>query len=123
MSRRPSPPAARPPERTRDVRLALVLVLVLLAHDLREAFLSEAEPPPPLALPTWRVDVNLASPGELAALPGVGPLLAERIVASRAAGPFATVDDLTRVPGIGPSVLSRLRPYALCESGRMNRGR
>lgn len=43
-------------------------------------------------------------------LPGLGPVLAERIVADREArGPFRTAEDLLRVPGIGPKRLERIR--------------
>ncbi len=57
------------------------------------------------------VDVNTATAQELAALPGIGPALARRIVAWRGAnGPFATVDDLEKVPGVGPATVERLRP-------------
>ncbi len=58
------------------------------------------------------VDINSASAEQLAALEGVGPALAERIVADRAAaGPYARVDDLVRVQGIEPALLERLRPW------------
>jgi len=53
-----------------------------------------------------RLNPNTASLGELQTLPGVGPSLAERIVAAR---PFADADDLRRVPGIGPSALAAMR--------------
>ncbi|MFO0634943.1 MAG: helix-hairpin-helix domain-containing protein [Nannocystaceae bacterium] len=55
------------------------------------------------------VDLDTASPEELAGLPGVGPAIAARIVAAR---PFATVDALLAVRGIGPRTLARLRPRA-----------
>lgn len=58
------------------------------------------------------VDINTADEEALEQLPGIGPALAERIVQDRAAnGPFASVDDLTRVPGIGEKTLESLRPY------------
>jgi competence protein ComEA len=57
------------------------------------------------------VAVNRATPTELEALPGVGPVLASRIVEHREAhGPFQTAEDLLDVPGIGESILARLRP-------------
>lgn len=57
------------------------------------------------------VDVNTASADELAALPGIGPALAERTVAWRNAnGRFRSPEALAEVPGIGPSTVSRLRP-------------
>ena len=57
------------------------------------------------------VDLNAATQEGLDALPGVGPVLAGRIVAWRAAhGRFTSVDELGEVPGIGPKALERLRP-------------
>lgn len=59
------------------------------------------------------IDLNRASATELEELPGVGPVLAERIVADRESqGPFSSVDDLDRVSGIGPAVLANLRDRA-----------
>jgi competence protein ComEA len=56
-----------------------------------------------------RVNLNTASAGELDALPGIGPVLAERIVAHRTAqGPFTSVDQLDDVPGIGPAIAAEL---------------
>lgn len=55
------------------------------------------------------LNVNRATVVDLEALPGIGPSLAQRIVADREArGPFATVQALDRVPGIGPALLGRL---------------
>lgn len=69
-------------------------------------------PRPPARRPrptpaTAPLDVNRASEPELAALPGVGPALASRIVAAR---PFAAVDELRRVRGMRRTTLERLRP-------------
>jgi competence protein ComEA len=56
------------------------------------------------------VHVNTAGVSELEELPGVGPVLAERIVAHRKEhGPFSTVEDLLDVPGIGEAKLSSMR--------------
>ncbi len=58
------------------------------------------------------VDINAASPAELAnALPGIGPVLSERIIAYRDAnGPYVRPDQLMAVAGIGPVTYERLRP-------------
>lgn len=56
------------------------------------------------------VNINVASPVELETLDGIGPALAQRIVAYREQhGPFAAVDDLDAVSGIGPKRLAAIR--------------
>jgi len=56
--------------------------------------------------------LNTASASDLDCLKGVGPALAGRIVADRAArGPYLRVEDLDRVPGIGKRLVERLRPF------------
>ena len=62
-----------------------------------------------------RVDVNRADLVALDRLPGIGPVLARRIVEHRVRnGPFHRVEDLLAVPGIGPRLLERLRPLVTC---------
>ena len=62
------------------------------------------------AVPLPVVNVNSASLEELQRLPGIGPVLARRIVETRSThGPFRKVEDLLRVSGIGPATLERLR--------------
>ena len=57
------------------------------------------------------LDLNRATAAALDALPGIGPVLAGRIVEHRSReGPFRRVEDLLEVPGIGPRLLERLRP-------------
>lgn len=60
-----------------------------------------------------RVNINTADAALLDTLPGVGPSTAAKIVADRdASGPYASVDDLSRVSGIGPKKLEQLRELA-----------
>jgi competence protein ComEA len=62
------------------------------------------------------VDLNRASAEELARLPGIGRMLAARIVETRDAdGRFASVDDLRRVPGLGRARVERLRGRVVSE--------
>ena len=64
--------------------------------------------------PLLQIDLNSASRHELSLLPGVGPVLASRIVADRGRnGCFQSVDALRRVHGIGPVTLRRLRPMTV----------
>jgi competence protein ComEA len=63
------------------------------------------------AAPGAPVDLNAATVAQLDALPGVGPVIAGRIVAWRQEnGRFAQVDDLAEVQGIGDATLAKLRP-------------
>ncbi len=58
------------------------------------------------------VNINTASTDQLETLPGIGPALANLIVADR---PYATVADLDRVRGIGPKSVQSLRPFVTVE--------
>lgn len=58
------------------------------------------------------VDLNRADVDALQRLPGIGPALAERIVAARREQLFRTLDDLERVGGIGPATVRRIRSLA-----------
>lgn len=51
------------------------------------------------------LDLNTANYEELQKLPGIGPKLAERIIARR---PYKKVEDLDKVPGIGKKTLEKL---------------
>jgi competence protein ComEA len=55
-----------------------------------------------------KLDLNAATAAELDALPGVGPVLAQRIVDYRDHKPFTSVDQLDDVPGIGPARAAEL---------------
>jgi len=73
---------------------------------------SQRETPngnPRLALPTSKIDVDIATANQLDALPGVGPVLARRIIADREhRGPFGSLANLRRVKWIGPALAARL---------------
>ena len=63
------------------------------------------------AVPGSPVDLNTATVAQLDALPGVGPVIAGRIVAWRQEnGRFTSVDDLSEVQGIGDATMARHRP-------------
>lgn len=56
-----------------------------------------------------RVDLNATTAADLDALPGIGPVLAQRIIAWRSQhGRFSDVHELLEVKGIGPSKFAKL---------------
>ena len=59
-----------------------------------------------------RFNINTASQAELEALPGIGPVLARRIVEGR---PYRSVEELDRVKGIGKKRLEEIRPLVRAE--------
>lgn len=95
-------------------------VAVNLAQRVRDedkvVVLRQGESPPaPLpstsALLTEPVNVNTATLEQLDALPGIGPVYAQRIVDSRAAqGPFQSPDDLLTRKLVPRSTFDKMRP-------------
>ncbi|WP_344149269.1 helix-hairpin-helix domain-containing protein, partial [Kribbella yunnanensis] len=62
--------------------------------------------------PTTPLNLNTATVPQLDALPGVGPVLAQRILDYRTEnGPFTTIDQLQEVPGLGPKKFDSLKPH------------
>ncbi|PJB95439.1 MAG: hypothetical protein CO080_07750 [Nitrospirae bacterium CG_4_9_14_0_8_um_filter_70_14] len=56
------------------------------------------------------VHLNTATAVELEKLPGVGPILAQRIVQYRTEhGPFTRVDQLDQVKGVGEQLLQQVQ--------------
>ena len=97
--------------------------LLNLAKPVRDgervAVPRQGDPPPPSVIDpssapdgsagAGPVDINGASADQLDRLPGIGPVLAQRIVDHRRVhGPFHDVGQLRDVPGIGEKVLSGL---------------
>jgi competence protein ComEA len=71
-----------------------------------ESNLTSPSPPDP----AFPVNINNATQIELESLPGVGPVIAERIIAYRQEhGPFTKIDELQQVPGIGPATFEKLK--------------
>ena len=63
--------------------------------------------------PAGRVHLNSATLEELDALPGIGPVTAQKIIDYRTEqGAFSSVEELDAVPGIGPARLEQLKELA-----------
>jgi len=61
---------------------------------------------------TGTISINSATVAQYEQLPGVGAVMAARIFAYRTAhGPFATIDDLTKVSGMGKSKFANLKSF------------
>jgi competence protein ComEA len=58
------------------------------------------------------VNVNTAPAEALERVPGIGPVMARRIIRDRnARGPFKRLEELDRVSGIGPKTLTKFASY------------
>lgn len=63
----------------------------------------------------FKVDINHATWVEWLQLPGIGEILARRIVADQQKrGPFTSLEDVDRVPGVGAVTLDTIRPWLVC---------
>jgi competence protein ComEA len=59
-----------------------------------------------------KIDINRAEVWLLEALPGIGEVLAQRIVDYRGTnGPFRTIEDLLKVSGISQGTLDKIKDY------------
>lgn len=91
--------------------LFFVAVLGVVVYDIHS----------PLTAEQWNstasttalcIDLNTATESELCQLPGVGTVLAQRILAYRdTVGAFRSVDELAEVSGISDTRLAAWRPF------------
>lgn len=62
--------------------------------------------------PDAKININQAGEAELESLPGIGPVMAARIIDYRKVhGAFQSPDDLNAVKGIGVKKMEKLRPH------------
>jgi len=81
----------------------------LCAMTAASAFAAGAQSGQPAAA---QIDINSASAEQLTAIPGIGQVMAQRIVQFREEqGPFKRVEDLLKIKGIGEKSFQRIRPY------------
>jgi competence ComEA-like helix-hairpin-helix protein len=65
------------------------------------------------------IDPNRASQADLETLPGIGPVLARRIMDYRRVhGPYKKIADLRKVSGIGWKKLEKMKPYLIIAEGK-----
>ena len=92
--------------------LTLAMLLSLWCSDSRSSSSLPASHSAPDPQFEQRIDLNLATSAELELLDGIGPKLADRIIADRdKRGSFATVESIRRVKGIGPKTLEKNRRW------------
>jgi competence protein ComEA len=73
-----------------------------------------AQPEPSTPPSHSRLDLNRASAGELESLPGIGAVLAQRVIAFReSVGRFQKIEDLREVKGIGTKKFERLKSFVM----------
>ncbi len=105
-----------PASAQRVLGIVLGLACLLLAANwfrLRYATWPTEYLPHPSEV-AYRVDLNESPSSELQLVPGLGPILAQRVVEYRQQhGPFRQIEDLTQVKGIGEATLQRLRPWVV----------
>lgn len=75
---------------------------------------AAASPPAAGSAPSAPLDLNSATLEQLEALPGIGPVTAQKILDYRQAhGPFHAVAELEGVPGIGPAHMAQLKDLVI----------
>jgi competence protein ComEA len=94
----------------RGIQAAIILFALIIAPT---ALAARANSPQKARThPVARVvDINQASAEDLEKLPGIGPKLAQQIIAYRTKhGPFHRIEDLLIIKGIGSKKWQALRP-------------
>jgi DNA uptake protein ComE-like DNA-binding protein len=59
-------------------------------------------------IPLGNIEINTATEKELTTAPGIGHVMAARIISAR---PFRTIGDLKKVSGIGGKKYAQIQPY------------
>jgi competence protein ComEA len=94
----------------RAAAACLILTLALLSAPVPCAAAPSGSKAAPAA--GERIDINSASAEQLVVIPGIGKVMADRIIQFREEhGPFSKVEELLKIKGIGEKSLEKLRPY------------
>ncbi len=87
--------------------LFVLLALALLAVGMQ---IIPSKAPQAISFEAERININTASKRELMRLPGIGPVLAQRILEHREAhGPFKAIEEIMDVKGIGPKLFEKIK--------------
>jgi competence protein ComEA len=98
-------------ETNRAVSAAVILALLVVGAGGAGVVAATPSKSADDSVPT-PIDLNRATVEELETVPGIGAVMAQRIVDFREQhGRFGRVDDLLKVRGIGEKSLEKLRPY------------
>lgn len=81
---------------------------IFLSSCNSEADATDGNPPPDSAQldPIEKINLNSATAEELETLPGVGDVMAQRIIEGR---PFEKVEDILRIDGLGEGTLEKVK--------------
>ncbi|HEY3161556.1 MAG TPA: helix-hairpin-helix domain-containing protein [Vicinamibacterales bacterium] len=91
------------------IMMAAITAIALSATALSAQ--SKAPVPKPTATAAAPVNLNTATPEQLATIPGVGPKMAERIIDYRQKnGGFKKIEDLMNVSGVGEKSFLKMKP-------------
>ena len=86
---------------------AEVVVIERVGSATPVVAMASEVPPPSIS---YQININTASNSQLETLPGIGPVLAQRIIDDRNAnGPYRDVADLARVPGISKKLIDEIQ--------------
>ena len=106
--------------------LAIVLLAVVVIAAVRQLSRQKIEPLPTVEITAHKINPNTADWPELAAMPGIGEVMAKRIIAYRQARQremahladqpadhrvFRCVNDLEQISGIGPKKAATMAEY------------
>jgi len=94
----------------------MVFVFLSLLVVVPAVMVTAAEPTRVAAADVAKVNINTATANDLQALPGIGQVTAERIVAYRSEkGKFRTPADLLKVKGVGEKSLEKIQALITVE--------
>ena len=98
---------------TKSILIVMAVFFIIGGQNaLGKSEKSKAKEAPAAETVVKKININTADVDTLKGIKGIGPKLAENIVAYREkVGQFKTVDDLLEVKGVGDKKLEAIRPF------------